>query len=164
MGLGSKSIGGKSWRNNNSYFTNLNMSFWNINGYKSSIFGNKFTDPDFVEEIQKSDFVGMGETHIHDGILEELVIPGFVLLKNRKGLKCLRSPKSYGGIAVFVKPETQNLFHPVETENQDIIWVKIDKQDLGLDSDIYIGTIYINPYRGKLAEYDRIEKLREDIM
>ena len=55
----------------------LKLSFWNIHGWKSRIIGNKFTDTDFLSEIKNSDLIGLGETHLHEGTLEKLSIPGF---------------------------------------------------------------------------------------
>ena len=142
----------------------LNISFWNINGYKSRIVGNKFADPDFLVEVQKCDIVGIGETHIHDEILEELSIPGFVLLKYKNRKKSTRNNKSFGGIAIFVKPEIKNIVHPIETENQDIIWLKMNKTDLKVNNDVYIGTAYISPHKGKLTESNKIQNLADDII
>lgn len=108
------------------YPYNLNISFWNINGYKSRIVENKLTDPDFVMEIQKSDIITLGETHIHDDILEKLTIPGFVLLKYKNRKKSSQNSSS-GGIAIFAKNEIKKIIYPVETGNQDIIWLKLNK-------------------------------------
>ena len=52
----------------------LNITFWNINGFNSHIDGNKLVDPDFLAAVKKSDIIGLGETHIHNEILENLSI------------------------------------------------------------------------------------------
>lgn len=83
---------------------NINISFWNINGYKSQIFGNKLADPDFLSEIKKSDIIGISETHIHDEIIKELAIPGFVLLDYKNRNKNSQNSSSRG-LAIFVKHE-----------------------------------------------------------
>ena len=59
---------------------NLKFSYWNINGWKSRTIGNKLIDNDFLREMQHSDIISLGETHIHDGTLEKLCIPGFTLV------------------------------------------------------------------------------------
>ena len=165
MCLGSNRKGNRQKTNESkTHICNLNISFWNINGYKSRIFGNKLTDSDFLKEIDKSDILGIGETHIHDEILDSLSIPGFHLLKYKNRKKSKRNNTSFGGIAVFVKNEIKKIVVPIETENQDIIWFKIDKRNLGLDNDVYVGTIYISPHKGKLGESKKIHDLAEDII
>ena len=59
---------------------NLKFTYWNIEGFKSKIVGNKLADPDFLAEVKHADGIGIVETHMHDEILEELTIPGFLPL------------------------------------------------------------------------------------
>ena len=71
-----KSFGGKT----------LEFCSWNIHGYQSRQIRSKFLDPEFLNIIEKVDFLGLTETHVHDEILEDLNIPGFIRIsyKNRK--------------------------------------------------------------------------------
>lgn len=64
----------------------IKISCWNIQGFKSRILGNKLNDPDFLNEINDSDVIGVLETHIFNEILEKLDIAGFTRIKykNRK--------------------------------------------------------------------------------
>ena len=94
----------------------LNISFWNIHGFKSRITGNKLIDPDFLSEVQKSDIIGLGETHVYDEIVDSLNIPGFVLVKYKNRTKQLKANKTPGGIAIFVKENLQMKVQPVCTE------------------------------------------------
>ena len=50
----------------------LKFAFWNINGYKSKILGNKLVLRDFLQEIGNNDIVGLAETHIHPKTLDDL--------------------------------------------------------------------------------------------
>ena len=63
--------------------------FWNIQGYKSQILGNKLVSAEFLHEIEGCDIVGLAETHIHDEVLSELDIPGYIRkhYKNRKSFQ-----------------------------------------------------------------------------
>jgi hypothetical protein len=142
----------------------LNISFWNIHGFKSRITGNKLIDPDFLSEVQKSDIIGLGETHVHDEIVDSLNIPGFVLVKYKNRKKQLKANKTSGGIAIFVKENLQMKVQPVCTENQDIVWLKINKENAKLANDIYIGTLYLSPHKGKITESEKIKNLAEDII
>ena len=54
--------------------SSLDISLWNIHGYKSQYIGNKLNDPEFLELLEGRDIVGIGELHAK----EEVSIPGFV--------------------------------------------------------------------------------------
>ena len=49
----------------------LNFCSWNIQGYNSRLFGNKFCDQEFMKNFDNVDFVGVTETHMHTDILEK---------------------------------------------------------------------------------------------
>ena len=72
----------------------IQISAWNINGYKSRIVNNKLTDPSFLREIENDDIISLVETH-NSNIDDKLSIPGFkrVKVKNRAST----SAKSGGG-------------------------------------------------------------------
>ena len=61
------------------YQTPLICSYWNIEGYKSKIVGNKLKYPEFLNIISGSDIVGLVKLHAD----KELVIPGFKSLKQK---------------------------------------------------------------------------------
>ena len=42
----------------------LRIGFWNINGYNSSILGNKLGTNDFMDVINKHDIFAIVETHV----------------------------------------------------------------------------------------------------
>ena len=49
-------------------------------------------------------------------------------------------------MAVFAKKEIYKIISPTKTENEDTIWLKMNKEDSGLANDIYRGNAYIGPY------------------
>ena len=53
---------------------------------------------------------------------------------------------------------------PVCTLNEDIVWVKINKEYAKLANDIYIGTVYLSPHKGKITESETIKNLAEDVI
>ena len=123
----------------------ITCSFWNIEGYKSRIIGNKLKDPEFLNVLNKSDIVGLGEIHAET----KVSIPGFKSIKQKIREKKSKGPKIAGGIGVFVR---QELFHHVQAvpnNNKDSIWVKVKKQYLGGKKDLYIGTYYGSPTNTK---------------
>ena len=48
--------------------------------------------------------------------------------------------------------------------NQGIVWLKINKENAKLVNDIYIGTLYLSPHKGKITESEKIKNLAEDII
>ena len=84
--------------------TPIQVSSWNIHGYKSKIIGNKLNDTEFLREIKNDDIVALIETHIHREVEDELSIPGFRRLNHKNRSLDKNSFKSSGGIAVFVNP------------------------------------------------------------
>ena len=148
---------------NNNALNNLNMSYWNIHGYKSKIIGNKLLDPDFLSEMRNSDIIGLSETHTCDDTVDHLNIPGFIQLKYKNRKKGANNVTP-GGISVFARQNLSEFLQPVETQNEDIIWIKIKKEKLNLPNDIYLGSLYISPHKGKQTESVKIKTLGEDII
>ena len=62
----------------------IQISAWNIHGYKSNIVGDKLSDSSFLDEIKNDDIIALTETHNNDGN-DTLSIPGYrrVKIKNR---------------------------------------------------------------------------------
>ena len=110
----------------------LKYGFWNIEGYNSKVIGNKLVHKDFMEDIGNRDILGVTETHIHNLTLDRLSIPSFTRIHyfNRKSnLK----GKGSGGIALFCKHRIEKYVALVKKSNQDVLWVKIEKELCGVD-------------------------------
>ena len=153
-------MGGISANNANDV---IKYSFWNLNGYKSKTVGNKLLNRDFLETIEECDVIGLAETHIHSRILDNLAIPGFSRIDYK-----IREPHSKGkcgsgGIALFSKEHISEFLAPIQNDNKDVIWVKIKKELLGEERDIYLATIYISPNGNKENIVNVFEKLRGEI-
>ena len=141
----------------------LKHSFWNINGYKSKIIGNKLVSRDFLQKIEECDIIGLAETHIHSKILDNLSIPGFSRIHYK-----IREPHSKGncgsgGIALFSREHIAKFLIPIQNENKDVMWVKIKKELLGGNRDIYLATIYISPEGNKESTAKVFEDLGGEI-
>ena len=61
----------------------IQISSWNIHGYKSKILNNKLNDLSFLKEIESDDIVSLVETHNSDND-DQLCIPGFKRIKVKK--------------------------------------------------------------------------------
>ena len=139
----------------------LKFCSWNIQGYNSRQFGNKFEDEEFLKCFEGIDFIGLMETHVHTEVLEKMNIPCYERLHYINETKNLRSHTAPRGIAVFVKENLVELFQLIKTDNKDVIWVKMKKERTGGDRDIYMG--YLNP--SNAVETDKkITKLTEEII
>ena len=79
----------------------LLIGTWNINGFRSKVFGNKFEQQDVQNIIKKYDIVGFTETHTSNDI--SLSLPGFSVPFTKNRPKIGSHKKLSGGIAVFVK-------------------------------------------------------------
>lgn len=141
----------------------LRFCAWNIQGYNSRQIGSKFQDKEFLSRFKNTDFIGLTETHVHEEVLDEMNIPGFSRLQFKNEAKNKKSNTAQKGIAVFVKEDVKHLFHLVPSDNEDIIWVKMKKEDTGGNKDVYIGTCYLNPSKGKDSDR-KITKLTEDVI
>ena len=141
----------------------LKFAFWNIRGFNSKIIGKKLISNDFLSEIQGHDIIGLAETHIHTAVIDDLAIPGYVLIQY---INCERNPKSHtapGGIALFCKEDISKFIIPLKSENEDVIWTKIKKNVTGLDREIYLGTLYFSPSGNKESAQKKYQALAEDI-
>lgn len=97
---------------------------------------------------------------------ESLVsIPGFVRIKQKIREKKFKGPKVAGGIGVFVRSEIVHLVELVENKCVDSIWVKISKNQLDEEEDIFIGTYYISPQNSKQIpkDYDFFSEVNAEI-
>ncbi len=137
----------------------IQISSWNINGYKSRIVNNKLTDPLFLKEIENDDIVSLVETH-NSSIDDKLSIPGFQRVKVKNGPSNSRKPS--GGLAYFAKSRILKYIVPINNDNQDVIWIKLKKDAFDKKRDIYIGTVYLTPYRNNNDSSKKILDLFEE--
>ena len=88
----------------------IQISTWNIHGFKSKIVNNKLTDSAFLKEIENDDIVSLVETHSNDGE-DRLSIPGFkrVKVKNRPPNS---TKSSGGGLACFAREKKLQFNYP----------------------------------------------------
>ena len=128
-----------------SYQRPIVCSYWNIQGYKSKIVGNKLEDPEFLNIISGSDILGIAELHANI----EVSIPGFKCMKQKIRGKKFKGPKIAGGIGFFVRNEISHYVQVVPNSNIDSIWIKLQKKFLGETDDIFIGTYYGSPQKCK---------------
>ena len=103
----------------------IQISTWNIHGFKSKIVNNKLTDSTFLKEIENDDIVCLVETHSND-VDDQLSIPGLkrVKVKNRPSNS---TKSSGGGLACFAREKISNSIIPINNNNADTLWIKLKK-------------------------------------
>ena len=141
----------------------IQVSAWNLNGHRSRIIGDKVSSPSFLDEIKNDDIVALVETHNNDDN-DTLSIPGYkrVSVKNRVSTNT-KSNKTYGGLAYFAKPEIAKFVIPITNHNKDTIWIKLKKEIFDKKHDIYVGTVYLPPYKNNQESSKKILDLYEEI-
>ena len=139
----------------------IQISTWNIHGFKSKIVNNKLTDSTFLKEIENDDIVCLVETHSND-VDDQLSIPGLkrVKVKNRPSNS---TKSSGGGLACFAREKISNSIIPINNNNADTLWIKLKKDIFDKKQDIYIGTVYLKPYKNNADNSKKILELFEEI-
>ena len=119
----------------------LRCSYWNINGHRSKILGDKLIDPKFLQMISESDILGLAEIHSE----EKVFVPGFKLIKQKIWEKKFKGPKVAGGLAIFVREELVPFVQVIPNTKENSIWIKLGKKSRCEKEEIFIGTFYVSP-------------------
>ena len=140
----------------------IQISAWNIHGHRSRIIGDKVCNSSFLDEIKNDDIVALVETHDKD---DNLSIPGYERVKlPQKVSTSVKSNKSSGGLAYFAKPGISKFVVPINNDDKDTIWIKIKKDIIDKKHDIYVGTVYLPPYRNNQDNSKKILDLFEEVL
>ena len=137
----------------------MSMAYWNIHGI-----GQKLNNDNSLSNIiNKYDICMLAETWL--STTAELNIDGYhSFVKSRP--KHIRAKRHSGGIALLVRQEYRKGVKLVETSNENVIWVKLDKQFFNVESHLYLGAIYIPPKGSTYVKDKQISpfsKLLEEI-
>ncbi|MCG8046148.1 MAG: reverse transcriptase domain-containing protein [Candidatus Thiodiazotropha endolucinida] len=140
----------------------LKISCWNINGYTHKGY-NKYTDPDFLINLTQHDIVCLLETHCN--LEESLILPDYKAVHLfRPKAKITR--KVSGGMSVFVRKKLIKGIKFLNHENNDYIWLQLQKDFFGLTEDIYICFLYFSPEYSTYTQsldYDLVDILEKEI-
>lgn len=124
----------------------LSITSWNINGLESKINGiksNKLHEQEVINCLNKSDIIGLVETHADSNT--DISLQGYcVFRKDRPRHK--KAWKSSGGIAVLVKDSLRKAcrFDPIS--DSDAIWMRLQKEVTKINCDLFLAFIYLPPF------------------
>lgn len=119
----------------------LTISCWNINGYKHKRY-NKYADPNFLNKLIEQDIFCLIETH--SDLEASLILPHYKSVHLIRP-KSKNTRKRSGGLSVFVREEIANGIKFLNHENNEYIWLHLQKDFFGLSDDIYICFLYFPP-------------------
>ncbi|CAG2198186.1 unnamed protein product [Mytilus edulis] len=115
--------------------------------------------PEFVELINKHDFICLSESKTDD--FDVIDIPGYkFIMQNRKTKSKVKS----GGIAFGYKEKYEKQVHLIETESKLVLWLKISSEIFGTEEDVLIGCIYIPPENSIYKTQDAINDLEQEFL
>lgn len=142
--------------------SSFKITSYNIQGMFSSAFGEKSSNPDFINAVHSSDIIILLETWSGlDGKTSppshyrELRIPSIKQPEVRNG-------RDSGGIIVWFKDHLQQYIQPMK-KGKTHIWIKIQKEILCLDEDLYLCSTYIPPYESPYYNEDIFSILQSEI-
>lgn len=133
----------------------LNIGFWNVHGLNDF----KCEDEDFHSYVNCYDIIGLAET-LNDspGNLPDFTIPFTIKPNKRK-----RKGRPSGGLAVYCKPYISKGISEVQ-KSKFSIWLKLNKDVLGLSKTTFLCFCYIKPYSSKEESELIFSKLNNEIL
>ena len=137
----------------------INIGYWNIKGYKSTVLGEKMKDREFLDTVGKSDIIGIGEIQSQ----KEIDIEGYISKKQKFRDKTTKGPKLSGGVGVFVKKHISHLVELMPNDNDDSIWILLKPELTKYSQNIYLGTYYVSPASSKHKCEDFTKAINEEI-
>ena len=102
----------------------------------------KFNFVDVVNDSHRFDIFCIQETWLTDNY--DIVIPGYHIFRSDRK-KNKRKNCGSGGVAILFKKSLEKGLKKIESKNNDLLWVKLDKKFFGMDSDLFLCSCYIPP-------------------
>ena len=121
-----------------SSLNNLTFLVWNVGGFTK----DKWDDSKF-RNLLKYDVICLTETHTTK--TSKINIPGYIHSQSTRETESNNSRKKSGGIAVYVKSSIASGTEFINSEHDDILWLKFKKNQFDIQKDIYFGAVYITP-------------------
>ena len=131
----------------NNHNTVFNIISWNIQGLKTrlkpthqGISNTKFNIKSIKANLSKFDVICLQETWAKD---DSLTFEGYTVYST---IQSSKSKRGQGGVSVLIKNKHSNLVTHINSSSPYIIWCRLHKSLLRLESDIYLATVYSPPH------------------
>ena len=113
----------------------MNFALLNIQGliYKRS---NKFQSKELIQIFQHIDFILLTEIWTND--MSDISVDGFTVFQLNRTCKKRNAKRDFGGIVLYIKSSLVRQCVLIKRENDDIIWLKIDKTLFNLTYDLFL--------------------------
>ena len=141
----------------------LKLLHWNVECINSRTFGKKSDNPTFQKIINNHDITGFTETHANADTT--INVPGYYTYQVCR-TRHAKAKKNSGGLAALVKNSLREGVSFIQSSCGDIIWIKLKKEFFAIDSDIFIGIIYIIPKNSSYTQSNNVhtwEVLEDEI-
>ena len=76
-------------------------------------------------------------------------------------VKSTKSKRDQAGVSVLIKDQYQDFVTPIHSVSPNIIWCRLDKQLLGLQSDIYLAAVYLPPLQSQRKTMEDVTSILE---
>ena len=142
----------------------FNFTLLNIQGLISRR-SNKLQSTELTQIFQQNDFILLTKIWTND--LCDISVDGFTVYQLNRTCKKRNAKRDSGNIALYVKSSLERQCVPVKKENDDIIWLKIDKSLLNLTYDLYLCLCYVIPTgssREALTEISVLDRISDYIV
>ncbi len=137
----------------------LRISLWNIQGLKSSVFGLKSKNPDFMREIHDLDVIilqeiwcrGEESTGCPSGYRE--------IILSSVNLKSTTQGRDSGGIIIWT---TSELAIELVKSGQYHMWLKIKKGIISTSQPVFLCAIYIPPHESPYFQEETFPNIEQE--
>ena len=143
----------------------LVLGFWNIHGFKSPYYADKFVQSDFTTILESFDIFGIAELHRPYDM--PVVLPGYYIYhKTRPRVSTAKSES--GGILIGMRESIRKgITIMSDISCSEYIWLKLHKDFFKLPTDLFVAYCYVAPRDSSYAKRQRtpiIQQFQDSIV
>ena len=126
------------------HYKHINVGYWNVDGLVEKVNNtafNKLSDIDFVRVIKRMDLFCLSETHVGPDL--NIALDNYYVYKSCRRISA--NNRFFGGFCIFISNFISKGMKVIRNNHQGTVWLKLRKDFLKLDKDLYICLTYISP-------------------